>query len=483
MAPIIGIGIGINRQYRVTSGGGGIARTIDSVVVGALSSFSLPVTITADGEVGDTVYWVLLPSAATAPNDDEVVAGTAAGGGAATDNGSFAWGTSSATLVSGIARANYRLYVVIRNGTTNSNVGTPASAFEVDTTSSILTSESFTDGGAEDVDWAFTSNENVNYRVSLWADGSTPSAAEIESGTGSIATVTGSADASVAETGTLASGDGTFVPTIWVQDIYGNEYTETYADVTVAVANPLLTDAGRLYHFAFDDVAVSGSNVTSVNDIPGGIVDLSSIGAFAAPTKTGTGPLVFAVSPARVIQTPTGNAAYRLLGQHMRGGGSNAARLFLVVDAATLPTTTALFFTESLDFNANGAIQFGASLSGGNIRAHIGMTSTGGAAATSSTTVTSSINGVSTGKCIVEWHITQTTWEVFIDGVSIGSGTTTAANFPNPASAFVNLGGRANASTVQGAAGGDFYEFFATTTADSTFAATVRSHLSTRHGL
>lgn len=258
----IGIGLAITQPRLI--GSSGVQRTLVSVSVGAFSAGAYPVTLIGDAVDGETVEWVLY-SGTDPANGAEVDAGTWAGA-TVVDSGTFAWAASPSpvTLTTGIARANYKLACIVNNGAVSNAV--ISSAFEVDTTASLLTLESFTDGGAEDVDWAFTSNEDVTYRVSLWADGSTPSAAQIESGTGSVATVTGTAAATVAETGTFAAvGDGTYVPTIWVSDGYLNEYTETYADVTVAavsgVTATLITSQGG--------TSTSG---TKTVDLSGGVI-------------------------------------------------------------------------------------------------------------------------------------------------------------------------------------------------------------------
>lgn len=117
-----------------------------------------------------------------------------------------------------------------------------SNAFTLDTTDSLLSPVSFAAGaGAGEVDWSFTPDEDsaavLGYRVSLFADGSTPSDAAIKDGTGSVVSVTGTAAASVAESGTLTGADGViYVPTIYYIDAFGNEVFNTYADVTAGAA-------------------------------------------------------------------------------------------------------------------------------------------------------------------------------------------------------------------------------------------------------
>lgn len=114
-------------------------------------------------------------------------------------------------------------------------------AFHIDTTDSVLSPVSFTDSGGEGINWGFTPDEDSaatdGYRVSIWSDGTNPTDEQIESGTGSLATITGTAAASVAETGNFPGlGDGTYQPTIYYKDAFGNEDWLTYSDVTVASA-------------------------------------------------------------------------------------------------------------------------------------------------------------------------------------------------------------------------------------------------------
>lgn len=228
-----------------TSGGA----TITSVSAGTLSSALIPFVILAT-DVADTdpFYWVLTRAADVPANDAtgqaQVVAGQNGSGAAAVAAGSAAWPSPpNATLPSGIPyQSDYVLTVVIDNGVAYSNVAS-SDEFEADTVAPGASSVSFTDNAANGIAWAFTASKNVNYRVSYWADGTDPNDAAIASGTGAIGTVTGTATASVARTGSfLATGAGTFQPTVYLEDGFGNKAYITGADVTVAVALYSYTD-------------------------------------------------------------------------------------------------------------------------------------------------------------------------------------------------------------------------------------------------
>lgn len=113
-------------------------------------------------------------------------------------------------------------------------------SFALDSTGSVLSPVSFVGGsGAGEVDWSFTPDEDsgsgIGYRVSLWPDGTDPSDALIKSGTGAVASSTGTATGSAAESGTLTgSASVIYQPTIYYVDAFGNEIFETYTDVTAA---------------------------------------------------------------------------------------------------------------------------------------------------------------------------------------------------------------------------------------------------------
>jgi len=200
----------------------------------ATGTGNVPLALTGDD---GTYSWILTATdpAVSPPTRTQVLAGQDHTGSAAAASGTNAITSGTPvniTLPSGLS-GNY--YAVVADGDSIVFDATPQA---IDTTSATLSSVSFTTGtGAGEVDWAFTPNEDsaavTGYRVSLWADGSTPSDAAIESGTGSVATTTGTAAASVAESGTLTGSDGViYVPTIFYVDQFGNKTFETYADVT-----------------------------------------------------------------------------------------------------------------------------------------------------------------------------------------------------------------------------------------------------------
>jgi hypothetical protein len=213
---------------------------VDNVTAGTWTGSAQPLTVAATGaENGDGVYWVIVPAADSAPSASEVRAGQANGGGSPTESGNDVWpGPFSDTLVSGIPNGSYKIYVVIDNGAL-SNVGA-SDAFTVDTTPADLGTPTVT-GGTAVIDWAFTADEDsdavTGWRVSYWPDGTEPSDAEIESGTGSTATTTGTASASVEESGQFTSvAAGVHQPTIFYKDTFGNKTYLTLADVTVTAA-------------------------------------------------------------------------------------------------------------------------------------------------------------------------------------------------------------------------------------------------------
>lgn len=452
------------------------ARTVDSVTVGTPSGYDLPLTIESDGEAGDTVYWVISDVAAS---EAQTFAGTVPGGlGAA---GSFAFGAGSVTLPTGIpSRTDWVITVGINSGTVATS-GT----FTADTTAPVITLESFTDGGSEDIAFQFQPDEAVDYRISAWTDGTVPSAADLEagSGTGFISSVTGTAAAATLETGTLATGDGVIVPGLWVRDSLGNEYTEVYADVTVAAADIRTTDAGVIYWYAADDTTRSGTDVTAINDKRGGFDLDTKPAAFSFIQQAGpTDPMVFAAT--RVLQTATAATGNSKMMTWMDGGAGREMRVFLVVDAADFSTASAVHFSESSTNAVNNAVWFGGHRSGSNIVFHGQMRNAAGNALSSSSTTTSA-NYLTTGLCIMEWKITQTAWDIFLNGVDVGGGAVTAANFPATQAVRTTLGALASntAIVVGSSAIGDFREIYVTQTADDTTANSIRATIAAQYGI
>jgi len=239
-----------------TAGGTG---TVTEIL--QLTAADLQAQVTGTGNVplaltGDdgTYSWILTPDdpALDEPFDASdlanVIAGNKLDGTPAPASGSNAVTSGTPvniTLPSGLS-GNY--YAVVADVDSIVFDATPQA---IDTTSATLSSVSFTTGtGAAEVDWAFTPNEDsatvTGYRVAFWADGSTPSDAERESGTGAVTSFIGTASASVAEGGTYStdlSAGVTYVPTIFYEDQFGNKTFETYADVTAGSGGGAWTPA------------------------------------------------------------------------------------------------------------------------------------------------------------------------------------------------------------------------------------------------
>jgi len=221
----------------------------------------------------------------------------------------------------------------------DANVVSSASV-SIDTTDSVLSPVSFADNSAEGVSWGFTPDEDSaaisGYRVSVWPDGTDPSDALIASGTGATATATGTAAGTIGESGTFASlGAGTYQPTIYYKDPFGNEVFATYADVTVAA----------LVTFAVERVVADylGNNaVTSTKTF--------SINLLGYDTGT-------------LIMVPYGNEDF-LVGGTLQGnamtveqistGTAGGAKASLLTYVLTAPGTA----TESLVLNVNTAQQY-----------------------------------------------------------------------------------------------------------------------------
>lgn len=159
---------------------------IESVTIGSYSS-GLPIAIVTTQAPDDTstVYWVIVPTGATAPSAAEVAAGQAAGGGAPLDSGSFTWTTSppAQTVTSGIDQ-NCDFYVVIDNGLL-SNVGSDTN-FAVDSTAASLSAATGTQTGATTASWGVTSNEAAGtiYAGVRPAASATLTAAQLIAGSG-----------------------------------------------------------------------------------------------------------------------------------------------------------------------------------------------------------------------------------------------------------------------------------------------------------
>ena len=276
----------------------------------------------------------------------------------------------------------------------------------------------------------------------------------------------------------LAPAVGTYRVDMVQVDDYGNvSSVVTSAEVEITSADAMGGDAGRLYHFGYDDTTRSGTNVTSLNDKGGNAFDLTGSGSAGAPQQANaSAPMVF--SGAQLIQTATSGAGNRLMQDHLVGGGS--IRLFGVVDAGTLAVgALSILFSESLSNTSGHSILFSISEDGGtgNISAYISA-SNGSSAFTGN--VVSSIPA--TGLVIYEVSVTQTTWQIWINGTSIGSGSVTAANFPT-AGIWTTVGARASNASASLPFTGDFYELFVTGTTDGTTLGDIRSQLATKYSI
>ncbi len=463
---------------------GGTAYTLTSVSVGAFSAGAYPITLVGAVPDGVPVEWVLYSG--TDPTTAAQVDAASWAGATVVASGTFPWATTPApiTLPGGIARANYKLVCITNSsGVLSTNVVISA-PFEVDTVNPVLSSVSFTDNGSAQVAWSFTPSEaspTNGFRVSLWPSGTNPSAAAIESGAGASFTVTGTSDGIGADTGTLSSGAGTFQPTIWFSDIYGNETTATYSNVTVAASDPRLTDSGALYWFASDDTTRSGTDVTAINAKRGGFdLDTRPNPPFTSAIQQASAGAVMVFDGTRGLQTASSAAGNRKMINHMLGGGSNALRVFLVVNP-NVADGFRVFFSESENETTNQSTYFGFRNVSGVLRFH----SAARRFSSSWTRTDSTGLTVSTiGLCVMEWHITQTAVRIFVDGTEIGtSSAVTAGNFPNPGSCRTTLGALASATLASDPAAGDFREVYVTTTADDTTATAIRNAIIAQYGI
>ena len=109
-----------------------------------------------------------------------------------------------------------------------------SASFALDTKDPVASAVSFTSGSAVgDVNYAFTSDENANYRVSLFPAGSSPTETAIKNGTGASFTVTGTATAGVPVSGVIAAvADVSYVTAIHMADAVSNASNMVYGAVT-----------------------------------------------------------------------------------------------------------------------------------------------------------------------------------------------------------------------------------------------------------
>ncbi|MBT8449354.1 MAG: discoidin domain-containing protein, partial [Gammaproteobacteria bacterium] len=162
------------------------ARTIDSVVVSALSGSELPIEITSpDAQTGDLVKVVLQGTGQTAPTASQVDALQAGSGATLLDSFSLTWPTGGAlSIASGIDEA-CDIFVVLNSGSGNlSNVGSDTN-FNLDTTAAVLSLPTGVQTGETTADFGVTSDTaGDTLYAGVWPTASTPSDADIAAGTG-----------------------------------------------------------------------------------------------------------------------------------------------------------------------------------------------------------------------------------------------------------------------------------------------------------
>lgn len=113
-----------------------------------------------------------------------------------------------------------------------------SAAFALDSTDSVLSPAAFFPGASSgQVAYAFTPDEGGTFRVSIFADGASPSDDDKLDGTGAVATATGSGTADVASAGTLSGVASTaYDGYIAYTDDFGNTEIVGPFDVTSAAA-------------------------------------------------------------------------------------------------------------------------------------------------------------------------------------------------------------------------------------------------------
>lgn len=246
------------------------------------------------------------------------------------------------------------------------------------------------------------------------------------------------------------------------------------------VADAMANDTGVIYWYGYDDTTRSGTDVTAVNDKGGNAFALDTTPvAFAAPTQAdASSPVVFDGTNPDVIQTATKVAGNRLLQQHFIGGGS--ARVFIVLDGASVDAFFGAVLNESNDHQANLSILFGAGKFGSNLRFYaLGRQF----ANAFSINYDSGVPLAGLGTVIVEYLITQTDWTTYLNGTENSTGTVTAANFPTHGTARTSLGARASDTSSADAATCAWREIFTTSTVDETHAANIRAQLAAKYSI
>ena len=253
-------------------------------------------------------------------------------------------------------------------------------------------------------------------------------------------------------------------------------------DTTVAAPPPpdaMADDTGKLYWYGADATTRSGTDVTAMTDKGGAAFDLTETGSGNAPQQASAGaPIVFNSASSRLLQTAVNSAGNRLMQNCLTAGG--VLRLFAVVDGATLGSGISILLSESASSTSSQSILFSVSQNTTNIAAYISATGSGGSAFTGN--VTSSINATSAGLFLFEVSVTQSAWQIWVNGVSIGLGPVTAANFPD-GGVWTTLGARANGTAASFPFTGAVYEVFVTGTADGSTLAAIRDQLATKYSI
>lgn len=217
-------------------GGGGPARTLYGVTIGALASRNLPMDINGDGQSGDTVLVVAIPNGdALNPSKEQIAAGQRQNGSPALAAGSFGWGASGWDVPPGIASQSVRVGITVSNGGTLSEP-VFSTAFTLDSNGPVLTGVSFADNGLGQIAWGLESSENGDRGVAIYAAAATPTPAEIVAGTGQLFGATGSATAATPVSGVITTGAGNFLCFAWARDTFGN--VTISAPFTRSVAAP-----------------------------------------------------------------------------------------------------------------------------------------------------------------------------------------------------------------------------------------------------
>ena len=284
-------------------------------------------------------------------------------------------------------------------------------SFPLDTRAGVLSPVSFVDA-AGDVDWAFTPDEDGTYRVSLWPGGTNPTDAEIASGAGSVATVTGAAIGGIAETGRFAGlATGIYRPRIHYTDGLSNVAVLAAGDVTVATAgfvDPQASDPANLQWWDASDsarVTLSGTKVTRLD----------------TRRSSGGNPLNFIVGspqydPATIVQNGracidcTPNSSLQNVALPMPSGDF-AVHMALVLDKTVDSQLDGIFAFYAGAFrvgiNAGSSSQFNGGVYGASVSPNPSLLS----------------GGPYAGARIVSFVKTGNAFEVYVDNVLRVTGT------------------------------------------------------------